>query len=106
VQYSPVCVFYCKGDKMMLTKLCSQVQGLGKHRSAGGGNIVSFSIESTTEDLSLFHDHKCMRAIPVEFCQQHQINFENKVMAQLAYKPPFWDKNHFCLCVSPEEGRI
>jgi CRISPR type IV-associated protein Csf3 len=102
VQYSPVVNFYCSGDKTMLMKLCSQVQGLGKHRGVGGGNVVSFTIEKVAEDNSIIYKDRVMRALPLAYCKENHISIENRTIAQLAYKPPFWDKSQFKLCVSPE----
>jgi CRISPR type IV-associated protein Csf3 len=103
VNYSSSCVFYCNGDRKILEILCEQIQGLGKHRAAGGGNVVSYKIESIDEDISIVdRNGKIMRALPVEFCQQHNINVQNKVKAQLSYKPPFWAKMNNCLCIAPE----
>jgi CRISPR type IV-associated protein Csf3 len=105
VQYSPICVFYCKGDWSTIERLCSQVQGLGKHRGVGGGNIVSYTIDrynDLTDNFAINHGNRIMRALPLQFCKERGISLENHTIAQLAYKPPYWDKSQFKLCVSPE----
>jgi len=87
--------FYANADINELTRLLSNVTNLGMKRSIGSGQIKKMDITGIDNDYSLTREGKAQRPLPIK------IFGPGMKMAQLAYKPPYWNKHNVDMCIWP-----
>lgn len=58
--------WYCVGDADILKYLLAHTPYIGKKRSQGWGNVISWHIESADNDYSVMKDGKLTRGVPLQ----------------------------------------
>jgi hypothetical protein len=97
VGYLPVrsIKFYCTCEKDEVERLLRKAPAIGKERNIGFGFVKKVEVREIEHEWGLVKDGLAMRPIPVTYLKK----YEDAV--HLAYKPPYWRKEHVALCAVP-----
>jgi hypothetical protein len=112
--YSPIFLrttneitWYCRGDYSLLQSHLSRINGLGRMRSHGYGQVYEWTVEKTEEDWSVKRDGKLTKAVSTEYILRNKKEFSSLDINNLptmtwGWKPPFWDLKNKTFCFMPE----
>lgn len=89
------CVFYGRGDLVLLTELLDGLTHLGNDTRVGWGRVERWELRPLPEDRSLVYQGRAMRPIPIRFLRSYAD------VVPLAWKPPYWAAEHVELCAPP-----
>jgi len=87
--------FYCTCEKDEVERLLKKAPAIGKERNIGFGFIKKVEVKEIGHEWGLVKDGLAMRPIPVAYLKKYEDT------AYLAYKPPYWSKEHVVLCAVP-----
>lgn len=94
---SPKAIFWCRGDRVLIDRILSRLNGIGKNTRAGNGQIISYSIKPIEKDYSVFHPTFGLnRPIPISYGKK----LDNEI-ALISYKPPYWARSNHSQCYIP-----
>jgi len=89
--------WYCNGDPEGIEHLLLGCAGLGKKRSQGHGQVISWEVTEIESDWHLYREGSLMRPIPVEWVDR-PCEF---AVRQWGWRPPAWLPANSRRCAMP-----
>ncbi len=94
-------VFYACGDGKKIAELLKNINYLGKKSAQGYGIVKQWIVEEIDEDLSLFHDGKPSRFLPI-IDLDIEFDSDKSDIGYSALIPPAWRRDCVEMCITPQ----